>query len=462
MIGLPRVGGRAALLAAVLGCGGPDRNPVTAAFAERPASRLRSAPVVFRIPGERGGSVHVYQLPRLNEVSFRFDAPGLTASRVTGYSEEDGQIYLVSARQALIALDLATGRARMVDSTVATVTTMPSGAPIIIRDDGAVAAVDHRVAVNWPGRLPAEPAAILGAGRGLLLAEIRDNGKRELISAASGRPVFRQSLPDGPAATSLWGDLVVVGTDSGLVLLDPAKVQPPRRVALSARPAAVALSPSGHRILAIQSTQLVVVDRFSATVLFDLELPGAGRDLRTDPLGRLVLIQPPQGDSIWVVNAGTRQHVATIRGSWGQDLPTVAPDGTVLTRQGGDLIALAADSLTPVGRVRGLTSDRWLAVAWDPRRPTVNLADQAVAPAPETGEKLYVQVSFSLNEAWAQDNADNLRRAGLSAVVLPPATPDDGFRVVLGPYPTRESAEDAGRKLGRPFFVFSRGEPTAQ
>jgi hypothetical protein len=93
---------------------------------------------------------------------------------------------------------------------------------------------------------------------------------------------------------------------------------------------------------------------------------------------------------------------------------------------------------------------------WDPRRPALELADQATAPPPTGGEQVYVQVSFSLNEAWAQDNARNLQRAGLSAAVLPPDNPDDGYRVVLGPYPTREAAEDAGRKLGRPFWVFSR------
>ena len=32
------------------------------------------------------------------------------------------------------------------------------------------------------------------------------------------------------------------------------------------------------------------------------------------------------------------------------------------------------------------------------------------------------------------------------------------YRVVLGPYPTREAADDAGRKLGKPFWVFSRGQ----
>jgi hypothetical protein len=44
----------------------------------------------------------------------------------------------------------------------------------------------------------------------------------------------------------------------------------------------------------------------------------------------------------------------------------------------------------------------------------------------------------------------------MQAMVLPPLPPEETFRVVLGPYPTREEAEDAGRKLGMPYWIFTR------
>ena len=50
--------------------------------------------------------------------------------------------------------------------------------------------------------------------------------------------------------------------------------------------------------------------------------------------------------------------------------------------------------------------------------------------------------------------AQQLSRAGLAARVLPPKGLDDGFRVVLGPYESREQAEAIGRKLGRPFWIY--------
>ena len=54
--------------------------------------------------------------------------------------------------------------------------------------------------------------------------------------------------------------------------------------------------------------------------------------------------------------------------------------------------------------------------------------------------------------------ADDLTRAGLAARVLPPQHTDDGYRVVLGPYATREQAEAIGRRLGRPFWIYQPGQ----
>jgi len=50
--------------------------------------------------------------------------------------------------------------------------------------------------------------------------------------------------------------------------------------------------------------------------------------------------------------------------------------------------------------------------------------------------------------------AQQLSRAGLAASVLRPRGPDDGYRVVLGPYATRAQADAIGRKLGRPFWIY--------
>ncbi|MBI4502226.1 MAG: SPOR domain-containing protein, partial [Gemmatimonadetes bacterium] len=380
-------------------------------------------------------------------------------ARVLGYSEEDDQIYLINPNGVLVGLDLGTGRSRKVDSSIAAATAGPTGTPFVVHTDGSVAMVEHRNPVAWPtAKLSQAPTGLVGAGRGMLLVEMRARGKRELLTLSANRPTVTQEIPEGRVIASSWGDAVLITTDSGLVTFATTKVQPPNFHALRTRPTAVALSPSSHRIYAAQDRRLTVYERFRWDDVARRDLPGTIAEIRPDPFGRYLLLRPAAGDSIWLFDVSTNRYVATIGGTWSEDLPTVAADGSIITRQRSDVVAIAGDSLTTQGRVRGAAGDRWLALAWDPRRPALQLAEQAEEATENAGDILYVQVSVSQNEAWAQDYAQDLKKAGMNASVLPPSSPDEGYRVVLGPYPAREAAEDAGRRLGRPFWVFSRGQ----
>jgi len=73
----------------------------------------------------------------------------------------------------------------------------------------------------------------------------------------------------------------------------------------------------------------------------------------------------------------------------------------------------------------------------------------------QAGPGVYLQVSSSQNPTWASELAEKLRGAGLPASVLPPARSDEAHRVVLGPYATREQAEETGRRIGMPSFIVS-------
>jgi septal ring-binding cell division protein DamX len=110
------------------------------------------------------------------------------------------------------------------------------------------------------------------------------------------------------------------------------------------------------------------------------------------------------------------------------------------------------------GRVSGGASDLWLPIAWTPERGTQLpvQTDTAVAVARDStpSSRVYLQVSSSQNPDWAGDLAQKLKEAGLPATVLNPHRDGDPYRVVLGPYESREAAEAAGRKLGRPFFIY--------
>jgi hypothetical protein len=182
-----------------------------------------------------------------------------------------------------------------------------------------------------------------------------------------------------------------------------------------------------------------------------------------DPAGRWLLARPSVGDSVWIVDLPTRTLVGAVATGWSVELPAIGPDGALLVRQGNDLVAYRPDSLKEIGRVPGGRADFWTLTTWRPRggyQPSLVAEAQAATPMPGAADSLgpegplYVQVSTSQNESWSSGLAQQLSRAGLAAKVLPPQTPDDGYRVVLGPYTTRAQAEDIGRKLGRPFWIY--------
>ena len=68
---------------------------------------------------------------------------------------------------------------------------------------------------------------------------------------------------------------------------------------------------------------------------------------------------------------------------------------------------------------------------------------------------MYLQVSRSQNPAWAQALAGEIRDDGLPGRSCSRRkSGDEAYRVVVGPYPSREAAESAGRRLGRPSFIY--------
>jgi hypothetical protein len=107
--------------------------------------------------------------------------------------------------------------------------------------------------------------------------------------------------------------------------------------------------------------------------------------------------------------------------------------------------------------VAGGASDLWVTTNWSPRGARTATAASAAGTDDSVGGEgpLYVQVSVSRNQTWSGQMAEQLIRAGLPAKVLPPASADEGFRVVLGPYRTRTEAEGIGKKLGRPYWIYN-------
>ncbi len=415
--------------------------------------------VAFRIPAV-GSQVRLYRLPDLDEVSWRFETTRHRTTSVVGFaSNADLILTLVegdSAGQDLVALDLISGRSRTIDSNVVAATIGPSGITYLLHTDGSVAEVEQRRAVPWPDTL-VEAERVWGAARGRLVAATGSGENRELVSLGRGQTPVRQFLPVGKLVLSRWGRLAVVATDSGLAMFEPDDPDRFSFVALSPRPQMPAISPSGHRVYAmLGARELVAVGRFESSVLQRSELPGQVGAIRMDPLGRVLLVRAAAADSVWIVDAASLQLAATVQSTWAEDLPTVAPDGTVLLGQDGSLAAFDWESTTMISTIAAREDDLWLVAGWDPHRPALERTADRQATEQQAGQLLYVQVSSSGNVAWAEDLAQELRAAGLDATVLQPDSTEERYRVVLGPYTSREEAEDNGRRLGRPFWILTR------
>jgi len=176
------------------------------------------------------------------------------------------------------------------------------------------------------------------------------------------------------------------------------------------------------------------------------------------------MVHPAAADSLWLVDMATNRFMGSFAAEWGADLPTITNQQLLLVRDGRDVVAwdLGQGDFPERGRVRGGAADLWLPLAWTPETGTASAL--AEVPVPEAVEPdaatagprstVYLQVSSSQNQSWAAELARQLSQQGLPASVLDPRAGEDGYRVVLGPYPSREAAESTGRRLGRPFFVY--------
>jgi hypothetical protein len=439
--------------------------PTKQAVSPAAAGAARTAGVAIRVPA-KGGAPRVYRLPTLAEIPSVLRGKLPPVARVIGLDPEVEALYVTSAKKEVLALDLGSARVDTAVTGIEQATLGPDGTLYTVDAKRRVVSLARRVRVAWPQPLPSAPLQLFGAAdQRLVVAAAGDTGRSQpkLITAAADQPATSRPLPTGSdVAATRWGDVVGIATDSGVVLMDPLGRRPAAFIALADHPRALVFSPSGHRMYVARRTEpgLAAIDRYDREEIDGIALPLPAATIRLDPLGRWLLAKPASGDSVWVVDLPVKRLVASIPCKWQVDLPAIAPDGALLVRQGDDVVAYRLDSLAAAGRVKGGAADLWLLTAWRPRggyrgafadaeTPTAQAADTAGPEGP-----MYVQVSTSQNEAWSSEMAQQLTRAGLAARVLEPHNPDDGYRVVLGPYPTRTQAEAIGRKLGRPFWIY--------
>ncbi len=439
--------------------------PADGSSQQQSPQRVSQLQILARTPGvairllAKGGTPQLYRLPQLTAVEGVLRGRLPPVERVVGLDPESEFLFVATAKGELLGLDLGSGRVDTVATGVAQAALGPDGTLYAVDTARRVISLSRRTRFAWPRPLTALPRDLFGATDQHLVGVIQD---RLLVAAADQPPTVHPIAVGGDVAATRWGDLVAVASDTGVTFYDPLGRRDPSFTRLPDSPRALAFSPSGHRIYVARRNVpgLAVVDRFERRELDGVALPGPVAALRLDPLGRWLLARPAVGDSAWIVDLPIKQHTGIVATAWQPDLPAVSPDGVLIYRRRNDVVALRPDSLREVGKVERSAADLWILTTWLPRGVPASIASAARSDSAAVGTEgpLYVQVSTSQNPEWSGHLADDLSRAGMAARVLPPQTPDDGYRVVLGPFTTRAQAEATGRRLGRPFWIYQPGQ----
>lgn len=446
----------AVLLLLTSACGtSPETRQLREAVATRVPDDARG--VALRLAARRGADVRLYRLPNLDAVAWRFTTPGLVADRVVGYAPDEDAVYVLSPGNQLLALDLTSGRARTADTAVTFAALGPTGGVLLGHRDQSADRLDARRLAPL-GRAPkgATLAGVWGTTGGRGLVAVAESGAQALYTGSAGALADRRAVPAGRLAVAPWGDVVAVATESAVTVFDLEGGGQPRRLRLRGAPLAVAFSASGHRLyVATDAPDIELFDRFELGRVGTIETAAPVSALRADPFGHFLLGRTD--DAVLLVPLGG-DTARVVPSAWQDDLPATGPDGTLLVRRGSDVVALGPDDGKERGRVRGGAADRWLIVPWDPRRPALQLAarPETGLAAAAAGQEIYLQVSSTSNPQWADGLARDLRSAGVRASVLPPTAADEMYRVVVGPYATRDEAEAIGRTLGMPYWIFTR------
>ena len=287
------------------------------------------------------------------------------------------------------------------------------------------------------------------------------------------------------------GDRLYLAFGNRLFGLRTRDLKPSLSIAFNDAIRAVEPTPSGDRLfVAIKdSPTLYVVDRYEGAVRDRVALPDAPTALRMDPDGQYLLTRSAGADSARVIAIGTQRVISTVPTAWRADLPLIAPDGGIALSLDDAMVVVDAETRRERARVPGGAADVWAMVRWNGFRPRSATLDEPVkfvdeyadstladtlaadtfvaavpAPAlvPPSGARAEVKsrgwmLSFAavLSESRARAIAAAMRVEGSAPRVM--SSEREGttvYRVVAGPFPTKDVAEEAGRRSGLPYWVY--------
>ena len=406
---------------------------------------------------------------------------------ILAFNDDGGTLAYEDTRGRPVMLELRLGTIAIASTKKLTGLASADGRAVFgIASDGSV--VRMTPSGDWSYKPPQPARTLYPQPNGNLLIAVGTGANTHLIkiNPPDTRVLGEIPFPAGSRTVrSQLGDRLYVAVDSGLIVLRTRTMDWAPAVAFDEPIVQMESTPSGDRIFVLTDArnQISVVDRYREAVASTFELPGKAEDMRIDPLGRYLLARAAGSDSVWVIAIGTEKIIGGVRAAWRNDLPFVGFDGSIVTASGADVVIYDGETLRQTRRVRGGASEFWFPFTWNGFRPRAAGLDEPVrfdslivddstadstaaadtvatpapadtaAPAPQSG--FVVSFAAFLSTDRARELASRIRVEGQEARIV---TSDRGgttiYRVILGPYPTREDAERAGKASGQSYWVY--------
>jgi cell division septation protein DedD len=492
-----------ALTLAVAACSG-DRQ---ASESAKPAASPRGTDgIALRVP-RLGGTARAYVYPRLDSAVWAASGSP-PVGRVLSFDPEAGLVAFTDDKGQPRRLDLRMSEVRSASKAKLTSVASANGNEIYgITATGSVTRMTP--SGDWTFTPPSPAYAIFPQQNGSLViaGPVGVSTRLWLIRPTDDNILDSASLSGvTKGARTQAGDRLFFTSRSGLVAVKTPDLSELKGIHLAGVVEAMAPTPSGDRVYVAlhDSPKIVVLDRYSESVAGTIDLPSPATDLRTDPLGKLLLARPASGgDSAWVIDIGTGRLIGSVGTLWRTDLPAFAPSSTIATVQGPDVIFVDGATLNTVRKLAGGAKDYWYFFYWNGFRPRPADLDQPVTfgtpdttlprdttpvqapvdsnrPAPPLRDAhptvlppmvlpppaatqrpsagFLVSFAAVLSDQRAQEVAATVEVGGKRARVYPTKTGSTTiYRVVLGPFATREEADRIGRESKRQYWVFEAG-----
>ncbi|MDQ3243136.1 MAG: SPOR domain-containing protein [Gemmatimonadota bacterium] len=492
-----------ALALAVVACKGERR--ASAGAAASSATRA-SDEIVLRMP-RAGGTARAYIYPHLDSVAWAVQSTPPVSS-VLAFDGDAGLIALVDDKGQPRRIDLRLTQTRIASQSKLTSLASVTGSEIFgVTTAGSVTRLTP--SGDWTFKPPGSATWVLPQPDGSIVVGSNDGTRTNLwrVRPTDEEILDSASLPRvGQSVRTQLGDRLYFTVDSGLVGVQTRDLSLVKSVRFRQPVQAIAPTPSGDRLyVALRGeARLSVVDRYGDAISGAVELPGPVSELRMDPFGQQILARPASGgDSAWVIGVGNDRVSGTVGTAWRADLPAFGPGATIATVRGEDVIFVGSRDLCQIRLLSGGAKDFWYFFTWNGFRPRSADLDQPVIfgsrdtvtvdslasmtpdsvtppspplrdaaptmieppasyplPAPSSPPALpatgYV-VSFAavLTQQKATDLAAAITVNGAHPRVAPSQSGSTMiYRVVMGPFATKDEADRIGRDSGRQYWVY--------